>query len=139
MHAYYAWPATAGGAIAPRPLAHAMHATRPNEMLHFDFLYIGPSRRGFQCVLILKDDLSSYPWLEPCELADAATAAYTLMQWLARLGVCATWISDQGSHFKSQLIATLRDHYDATHHFTHPRPTAQWRSSVARLFAPFVL
>jgi hypothetical protein len=30
----------------PRPLGTQLHATKPNEILHFDFLYIGLSRDG---------------------------------------------------------------------------------------------
>jgi hypothetical protein len=50
----------------PRPLSTQLHATKPNEILHFDFLYIELSRDGkyqyfkYQCLLLLKDDLSGY-------------------------------------------------------------------------------
>jgi hypothetical protein len=51
----------------PRPLGTQLHATKPNEILHFDFLYIGLSRdRKHQYLLLLKDDLSEYVWLVPC-------------------------------------------------------------------------
>jgi hypothetical protein len=34
-----------------------LHATKPNEILHFDFLYIGLSRDGkYEYLLLLKDD-----------------------------------------------------------------------------------
>jgi Integrase zinc binding domain len=55
-----------------RPLGMQLHATKPNEILHFDFLYIGLSRDGkYQHLLLLKDDLSGYLWLVPCRTADA--------------------------------------------------------------------
>jgi hypothetical protein len=45
----------------PRPLGTQLHATKPNEILHFDFLYVGLSRDGkYQYSLLLKDDLSGY-------------------------------------------------------------------------------
>jgi Integrase zinc binding domain len=51
----------------PRPLSTQLHATKPNEILHFDFLYICLSRDGkYQYLLFLKDDLSEYLWLVPC-------------------------------------------------------------------------
>jgi Integrase zinc binding domain len=34
------------GDKVPRPLGTQIHATKPNEILHFDFLYIGLSRDG---------------------------------------------------------------------------------------------
>jgi hypothetical protein len=38
--------ATIPGDKVPRPLGTQLHATKPNEILHFDFLYIGLSRDG---------------------------------------------------------------------------------------------
>jgi Integrase zinc binding domain len=53
--------ATIPGDKVPRPLGTQLHATRPNEILHFDFLYIGLSRDGkHQYLLRLKDYLSGY-------------------------------------------------------------------------------
>jgi Integrase zinc binding domain len=45
--------ATIPGDKVPRPLCMQLHATKPNEILHFDFLYIGLSRDGkYQYVLL---------------------------------------------------------------------------------------
>jgi Integrase zinc binding domain len=38
--------ATVPGDQVPRPLGTQLRATKPNEILHFDFLYIGLSRDG---------------------------------------------------------------------------------------------
>jgi hypothetical protein len=66
--------------IVPRPLGMQLHAIKPNEILHFDFLYIGLSRgRKCQHLLLLKDDLSVYLWLVPCRTADAAATVDKLM------------------------------------------------------------
>jgi hypothetical protein len=55
-----------------RPLRTQLHATKPNEILHFDFLYTGLSRDGkYQYLLFLKDDLRRYLWLVPKELKAA--------------------------------------------------------------------
>jgi Integrase zinc binding domain len=73
--------ATIPGDKVPRPLGMQLHATKPNEILHFDFLYIGLSRVGkFQYFLLLKDDLSGYLWLVPCRTADAAATVDALMR-----------------------------------------------------------
>jgi hypothetical protein len=72
--------ATVPGDKVPRPLGSQLHTAKPNEILHFDFLYIGLSRDGkYQSLLLLKDDLSGYLWLVPCRTADAA-ACYALIR-----------------------------------------------------------
>jgi Integrase core domain len=94
--------ATIPGDKVPRPLDTQLHATKPNEILHFDFLYIGLSRDGkYQYLLLLKDDLSGYLWLVPCRTAGAAATVDALMRWFAVCGVVLLWISDRGSHFKN--------------------------------------
>jgi hypothetical protein len=37
-----------------------MHATKPNEVIHFDYLYMGKSVDDAEYVLIVKDDVSNY-------------------------------------------------------------------------------
>jgi hypothetical protein len=94
--------ATIHGDKVPRPLFTQLHATKPNEILHFDFLYIGLSRDGkYQCLPLLKDDLSGYLWLVLCRTADAAATIDALMRWFAVFDVVLLWISDRGSHFKN--------------------------------------
>jgi hypothetical protein len=89
----------------PRPLGTQLHAIKPNEILHFDFLYIGLSRDGkYQYLLPLKDDLSGYLWLVPCRKADVAATVDALMRWLAVFGVKLLWISDGGSVFKNEVV-----------------------------------
>jgi hypothetical protein len=73
--------ATNPGDRVPRPLGTQLHATKPNEILHFDFLYIGLSRDGkYQDLLLLKDDLSGYLWLVPCRTADDGATVDALMR-----------------------------------------------------------
>lgn len=40
----------------PRPLPLTLHGTKPNEVLHFDFPFLGPTTKGLKYVLVLKDD-----------------------------------------------------------------------------------
>ena len=56
---------TRSGGLIPRHLATALHGTRPNEVIHTDFLFIGEGINGQEYMLILRDDLSSYIWLWP--------------------------------------------------------------------------
>jgi Integrase zinc binding domain len=87
--------ATIPGDKVPRPLGTQLHATKPNAILHFDFLYIGLSRDGkYQALLLLMDDLSGYLWLVPCRTANAAATVNALMRWFAVFGVVLLWISD---------------------------------------------
>jgi hypothetical protein len=97
--------ATIPGDKVPRPLGTQLHATKPNEILHFDFLYIGLSRDGkYQYLLLLKDDLGGYLWLVPCRTADAAATVDALMRWFAVFGVLLLFISERGIHFKNEVV-----------------------------------
>jgi Integrase zinc binding domain len=80
--------ATISANKVPHPLGTQLHAIIPNEILHFDFLYIGFSRDGkYQYLLLVKDDLSGYLWLVPYRTADAAAIDDALMRWFAMFGV----------------------------------------------------
>ena len=107
-----------GQARVPRPLGSALHATKPNEVLHFDYLFIGKGRNGYMYILIIKDDLSSFLRLVPTKLADALTTADALISWFADFGIALTWVSDRGSHFKNDVIKRLSDETHSHHHFT---------------------
>jgi hypothetical protein len=111
--------ATSPGDKVPCPLDTQLHATKPNEILHFDFLYIGLSGDGkHQYLLLLKDDLSGYLWLVPCRTTDAAATVDTLMRWFAAFGVMLLWISDRGSHFKNEVVQRVQKELKAKDHFT---------------------
>jgi hypothetical protein len=42
----------------------ALHASKPNEVIHFDYLYMGPSVDDAKYVLIVKENYSNYFWLK---------------------------------------------------------------------------
>jgi transposase InsO family protein len=109
--------ATTGGSRVPRPLGEALHADKHNVVLHFDFLYIGKSSSGPIYSLVLRD-MSGYVRLWPCENADAASKVDELTTFFAAFGVCKTWVSDQGSHFKNSLVVGLRQTLRTRHYFT---------------------
>ena len=110
--------ATLGGKTEPRPLGEALHASAPNEVIHFDFLYMGPSESEYVYILIVKDDLSGYVWLTPCESCDSHTVADVLLNWFSAFGISHVWVSDQGSHFKNTVMTALRKSLAIKHHFT---------------------
>ena len=93
---------TKGTIRVTRELAHAMHADRPNEIIHFDYLYMGAGSGGLKYVLIIKDDFSSYVWLKPATTCDAKHTTTALLDWVTTFGIPSIWISDQGSHFKTK-------------------------------------
>jgi Integrase core domain len=100
------------------PFAETLHSDKPGEILHFDFRYMGPSLTGELYALILKDDASMYTWLIAAKRADADTAVNALMQWKAAFGTSTTWISDQASHFKCEVINKLGKALRVLHAFT---------------------
>ena len=101
-----------------RPLPSALHGSRPGEVVHMEFLYLGPSTTGQLYVLILRDDFSSFVWLFSGNTADSDTAVDAIVQWIGTFG-CMDWIvSDQGSHFKNKILEALRKWFRFSHHFT---------------------
>jgi hypothetical protein len=108
---------TRGGRIEPRPWGEQLHATKPGEVLHLDFLYMGSSDDGSTYLLLLKDDAGKYVLLVNCVRAGASEAANALLSWFALFGVVRVWVSDQGSHFKNEVIRDLQHVLGAHHHF----------------------
>lgn len=107
------------GKLVPRPLASALHATSPNEILHVDYLYMGSStERDLQYVLVMRDDLSSFVWLWPTPSATGEAAADALSTWIATFGSIQWLVTDQGPHFTSSLISNLTRDLHVSHHFT---------------------
>jgi Integrase zinc binding domain len=99
--------ATIPGDKVPRPLGTRLHAIKPNDILHFDFLYIGLSRyRRYQYILLLKDDLSGYIWLVPCHMADTPATVDALMRWFAVLVSCCCGFIGQRKPFRKRNCAT---------------------------------
>jgi hypothetical protein len=47
---------SAPGETTPRPMGDALHASKPNEVIHFDYLYMRTSVDDVKYVLNVKDD-----------------------------------------------------------------------------------
>ncbi|KAE9344158.1 hypothetical protein PF008_g9348 [Phytophthora fragariae] len=108
---------TANGRV-PRPYGETLVATKPNEVLHFDFLTMIEGERGLKYVLVLKDGMSGFVELVACVSATSDQAYQSLLDWFKRFGVVHQWISDQGAHFKNQVMEKLSVALGANHHFT---------------------
>jgi hypothetical protein len=83
-------------------MGEALHASKPNQVIHFEILYMGPSVDYFKYVLIVKDDCSNYVWPKQRKNADDYSTAAVLIKWFAGFGVAQQWVSDQGSHLKKK-------------------------------------
>jgi IS30 family transposase len=103
---------------APRPRKEASHTSRPDEIMHFDYLYMGPSVDIAKYVLIVKDDSSNYGWLKQSKNADSDSTAAVLIEWFATFGVTQQWVSDQGSHFMNKVMENIPKQLRTNDHFT---------------------
>lgn len=106
------------GQKVPRPLGHQLHADKVGELLHFDYLYIGESKNAKEYILILKDDFSGYVFLRACKHADAETTAEVLLEYFTTFTPVLTWFSDQGTHFKNNVMELLAKSLGARHLFS---------------------
>ncbi|KAH9102720.1 hypothetical protein LEN26_015004 [Aphanomyces euteiches] len=89
------------------------HATTPNTFLHCDFLAM-PG--GYIHVIV--DDASRMCQLTYHPTCKASDAASAMQQWFALFGIVHTWVSDQGPHYKNELIDELQRLYSNGHHFS---------------------
>ena len=83
-------------------------------------MYKGPSQEGLKYILLLRDDFSSYVWCFAFESADAESAAGALKSWFAAFSSMPWLVTDQGSHFKNQILVELKKTFRYSHHFTTP-------------------
>jgi hypothetical protein len=95
-----------------RPFGFTVPATKPNEVLEFDFLYVNNlpasgTTHKYECILVLRDKYSKFVWLHPCVAANSQAIIEALLQWHALFGVAPTWVSDRGSHFLNEVMTEL--------------------------------
>ncbi|POM64696.1 Hypothetical protein PHPALM_19741 [Phytophthora palmivora] len=89
-----------------------------NQCLHVDYIYLGASY-GNDCnyVLVLKDELTHYCELVPADTPTSTVAATAILDWYKRFGRPKEWISDNGSHFKAQVMKELAERLQASQKF----------------------
>lgn len=108
--------------MIPRPWGHALHANRPNQIIHYDFLFISKIKKGIshlsQYILVLKDDFSHFVELVVCETADHVIVVNALIDWFKRFGIVFQHVSDQGTHFKNRVVDELCSRLHIARHFT---------------------
>ncbi len=106
------------GGKEPRPFGPTTRATKPNEVIHFDFLSLPQdTTTKWRYVLVIKDNMSGYVELHGYEQCGAREAVDGLISWFSRYGIVPLWISDQGSHFQNSMMEQLRRVLNTSHHF----------------------
>lgn len=109
---------TRTGSMVPRPLGSALHGNRPNEVVHMDYLYMGPACDDKLYLFLIRDDLSGYVWLWPTDSCTSEAAAEALSVWIGVFGPMTWLVSDQGTHFKNKLVREMLEDSRVRHHFT---------------------
>jgi hypothetical protein len=69
-------------------------------------------------ILVMKDDASKYLLLHPTKTATPLGTVNGLLSWFALFGVVHHWVSDQGTHFRNEVVAELKHRLGAQHQFT---------------------
>jgi transposase InsO family protein len=121
---------TKGGKTVPRPWLHVPSASGPNEVIHFDYVYIREAKDEMtpEYVLVIVDGFSRFVWMHAVRAATATNTVTALMQWFGLFGVCREWVSDQGRHFLNDVMEQLRARLGADHRFT--TAYAPWSNGI---------
>ena len=106
------------GSKFTRLLGQLNHANKVGEILHFDYMYIGESKSSKEHILLLKDDLSGYVFQRAYRKEDAETTADVLMDYFLSFTTVLNWLSDQGTHFKNEVMSLLAKSIGAMYRFS---------------------
>lgn len=85
----------------PRPLGPAIHGSKPNKLVQFYYIDLGPTETGDKYVLMNRDGLSHYTWLYSFAGTNEENADNSLIEWCAAFGVPRGLMSDGPSHLKN--------------------------------------
>ena len=93
---------TRRGFRIPRPLGTACHGVKPNQVLHFDYLYVAPTlenSQNYQWLFVIRDDFSGVVLLTPVTVPNTHVTVEALLAWRIIFGHSETYVSDQASYF----------------------------------------
>lgn len=93
--------------MIPHPWGELYRSDIRNGALHWDFLYLSDGFGTCKYLLVLKDNFTHFCELVPCDTPTGEVAVEALLGWHSRFGVPPIWVSDNGSHFKNQVVAEL--------------------------------
>lgn len=107
-----------GGKLIPWPWSELYRCNERNGALHWDYLSLSDTFSRSKYLLVLMDDATHFCELIPCATPTSMVAADALLTWHSRYGTRSVWISDQGSHFKNELIKGICKRMKARQEFT---------------------
>ncbi|OWZ08102.1 hypothetical protein PHMEG_00019407 [Phytophthora megakarya] len=107
-----------GGRVVKRPWGETIDCNQRNGVLHFDFLYLGESFGEAKYLLVLKDHATHFVELTVCDSANSTATVEAILSWHSRYGVPPIWVSDNGSHFKNEVMSELRRRLKTQQQFT---------------------
>lgn len=92
---------------------------KPNEVVHVDFIYMGPAEESnLKYMLLVRSDISFYTWSFPSVEADSDAATNAISKWISCFG-CRDWLgTDQETHFRATLMRRLESEMFIGHPFT---------------------
>ena len=93
---------------------------KPNQVLHFDYLYIAPktdSSLNYQWLFVIRDDFSGMVLLTPVFVPNTHATVDALLQLRAVFGRSDVYVSDQASYFLSETMKELVAKIGAKQHF----------------------
>jgi hypothetical protein len=113
---------TRGGVRIPRPLGTQIHATKPNEIIHMDWIYAWPMKKNglheYQWNLILRDDISGLVKITPARVPDTEVTVDALLEWRALFGTPKILVSDMASYFVSEVMKKFAHRCNVKQHIT---------------------
>lgn len=97
-----------------------MRGTKPDDVLQFDYIELGPSSDGDKYVLMLREAHSSYAWFFAFSDTPAENGARGTVDWSAAFGVPDGLMSDGPTHFKNETGRLVANGLKTPQHFTLP-------------------
>lgn len=107
-----------GGEKMPPPFGPAVHGTRPNDLLQFDYIDLGDSKNGDKYVQLLRDDRSDCKRFYCLPDTGAENAATAVIEWCSIFGVPKMLMSDGPTHFKNETLQLVWKGLKVPHHCT---------------------
>lgn len=104
-----------------RPLPTTLHAEKPNDVLHFEYFYLNVSDNVEKYAFFIKVDFRGYAWLTAASNAGATHAVEISSRWKRTLTAPMCSVSDKGTHFMNDLLASMSNNSNIQH-----KPTAAY-------------
>ncbi|GMF36000.1 unnamed protein product [Phytophthora fragariaefolia] len=106
-----------GGKIIRRAWTTDREVSMRNERLHMDYLFLRDTYGATKYVLVLKDKLTHFCELVPVDSAGSEIVVASILDWFKRFGLPEPRESDNGSHFKAEVMASLCERLKANQSF----------------------